>query len=45
MGALDGAMEIFGPFDDAIGKLETLNKVMGKTGGLNTSSWDGKLDP
>ena len=33
MGALDGAMEIFGPFDDAIGKLETLNKVMGKTVG------------
>ena len=33
MGALDGAMGIFEPFNDAIGKLETLNKVMRKTVG------------
>ena len=32
MGALDGPMENFGPFDDAMGKLETLNKAMGKLG-------------
>ena len=31
--ALDGTMENLGPFDDAMGKLETLNKAMGKRGG------------
>ena len=45
MGALDGAMENFGPFDDAMGKLETLNKVTGKLGGLITWWENGKLDP
>ena len=36
LGALDGAMENLGqvlPFDDAMGKLETLNKAMGKLWG------------
>ena len=33
-GALDGAMERLGPFDDAMGKLETLAK--GKLGPLMT---------
>ena len=31
--ALDGAIENFGPFDDAMGKLETPNKAMGKLWG------------
>ena len=30
LGALDGAMENFGPFHDAMGKLETLDKAMWK---------------
>ena len=30
LGVLDGAMENFWSFDDAMGKLETLNKVMEK---------------
>ena len=33
LGALDGAMEYFGTFDDIMRKLETLNKAMGKLGG------------
>ena len=53
-GALDGAVENFGPFDDAMRKLETLNKPMGKVscgGGLNdlmgkTGNWalDGTME-
>ena len=38
LGALDGAMENLGPFalfDDAMWKLETLNKAMGNCGELN----------
>ena len=35
-GALDGAMENLGPFDDATGKLETLNKAVGKLRGWMT---------
>ena len=47
MGALDGAMENFGPFNDAMGKLET-----NKWGGVYVCVWgvnylmeNGKLDP
>ena len=47
LGALDGVMENFGPFDDAMGTLETLNKAMWKLCG--EAKWsdgeNGKLDP
>ena len=32
LGAHNGAMENLRPFDDAVVKLETLNKAMGKLG-------------
>ena len=44
--ALNGAMETWGPFDDTMGILETLNKAMGKLGELNDLiGKTGKLGP
>ena len=46
MGPLMAQWKIFEPFDDAMGKLETLNKIMGKLWGWLITWWEyAKLDP
>ena len=43
LGALDGAMENFRPFDDTMAKMETLNKVLGKRSGGGLNDLIGKI--